>query len=64
MIRAEELRSHGARCNRLADSCLDRTVAEKLRLLAKTYCELADRRYQELERSDAPAETPEQPTGS
>ena len=41
MTRAEELLSHAARCNRLANVCLDRAVAEKLRQLAEVYWELA-----------------------
>jgi hypothetical protein len=41
MTKVEELLSHAARCNRLAEVCLDRAVAEKLRQLAQNYRELA-----------------------
>ena len=41
MTKIEELLSHAARCNHLAEVCLDRAVAEKLRQLAQDYWELA-----------------------
>jgi hypothetical protein len=49
MNKVEELLSHAARCNRLAEVCLDRTVAEKFRHLARDYWELAGQ-PSELER--------------
>ena len=41
MAKYEELLAHAARCIRLAQSCSDRAVAEKLRQLAHDYFELA-----------------------
>jgi hypothetical protein len=50
MTRAEELLSHAARCNRLAEVCLDPAVAEKLRQLADDYWELAGQPLQHFHR--------------
>jgi hypothetical protein len=44
MTKTEELLSHAARCDRLAQSCSDAGVATKLRQLADDYRELADQR--------------------
>jgi hypothetical protein len=49
MTKAEELLSHAARCNCLAEIFLDRAVAEKLRQLAQDYWELAGQPSQHYE---------------
>ena len=41
MITPDELMSHAARCNRLAEASKDKAVAEKFRQLAMYYCCLA-----------------------
>jgi hypothetical protein len=41
MTDSMEFCTHAARCDRLADSCRDTFVAEKLRQLAREYRELA-----------------------
>ena len=50
MTKAEELFAHAERCRSLAESSIDRTVAEKLRRLAQDYltqaAQLRDRRGQ------------------
>jgi hypothetical protein len=43
MSKAEELLGHAARCHRLAKTCSDQAVAEKLLQLAQDYCQLASR---------------------
>lgn len=42
MINAKELLSHAVRCQALAETCSDPTVAEKFRSLAMEYRDLAD----------------------
>ena len=66
LTRAEEFLSHAARCNRLADICSDRAVAEKLRQLADYYRELAgqpSRHFHHIKTSPQ-SEAPQRSLGS
>jgi len=67
MTKAEELLSHAARCNRLAEICLDRAVAEKLRQLAQDYWELAGQppeRFQRIKTCRPAPKAPQRSLGS
>jgi len=67
MIKVEELLSHAARCNRLAEVCLDRAVAEKLRQLARDYWELAGQppeRFQHIKTCRPSPKAPQRSPGS
>jgi hypothetical protein len=63
MTRAEELLSHAARCNRLANVCLDQAIAGKLRQLADVYGELAGRPPGQIRRIETCPQS-EAPRGS
>jgi hypothetical protein len=50
----EQLLAHAARCNRLADLCLDPAVAKKLRALAQDYEQFIRQASGRLARPAAP----------
>ena len=53
----EQLLSHAARCARLAETCLDPLVANKLRALARDYQDFAKEPSQRpMTQEDAPIE--------
>jgi hypothetical protein len=63
MITSDELMSHAARCNRLAEASKDKEVAEKFRQLARDYRCLAGEaphsvRRERLPPTDRPASAP------
>jgi hypothetical protein len=64
MTRAQELLSHAARCHRLAEGCLDRAVAEKLRQLAEAYWELAGQPLRHFHHAKTRCPQSEAPRGS